>query len=177
MINNFELKIIKKKEAHFLNDWNKITTYETSRLFFVLFLCTFIVLPIILYLLVLFCTLGYFVSYLVFRNYESDGVIKFSDKTIIIKTSDIDQEINFSMVDNFILTHKTWKNRIMNKNKQSEYNWIYIRVDQINFKLNYVFVNNSNFYDCLDFLEAKSNEFNSIKVFNLAKIGLDDLIR
>ena len=172
-----ELKIIEKKNTHFLTEWNKITVYDTNRLLLVMFLSAFVPLPMLVYIPVLFCILVYFVFYNVSRNYNSIGIIRIDDNTIFIRTISENKEIYFDSLEKFILTYKTWTKRIINKNKQTDFNWIYIKTNDFSIKLNYVFTDNSNFHDCLELLEKKQKENNAINFFNLAKMEIDDLVK
>ncbi len=171
-----ELNIIEKKKKHFLNDWNKITVYDTNKLFLAMFISVFIPLPMFIYVSVIVCIVVYYISYYFFHNYKIIGTIRIEDKKIIVNTNIEDKEIYFDSLEGFIMTYKTWTKRMINKNKQTDFNWIYIKTRDYSLKLNYVFTSNSNFYDCLDLIEEKQKENEVLKIFNLANVEIDDLI-
>lgn len=176
MANRTDLLLAEKKENHFLHNWNKITYYDTSRMLLIIS-CIYVFVPPIVYFFVLACILSYFASYLIFKNHGITGNISLGEQFIEIeKYGEPVVRIDITDISRMVVTYKFWSNRVINKNKQVEYNAIYIQTSQTSYKLGFI-IKNNNALSCLEDLFANHySEKKEFKLLNLAFTKIDDLI-
>lgn len=175
-MNPMEIQLIRLKENHFLNHWNKITYYDTSRMLLVIF-PLFIFIPWIIQFFVIVCMLSYFISYLIFKNHTASGFIKLSEQNIEISEPAKEKVIlEMKDVQRIYITYKFWKNRITSRNRQTEYNDIYIETALQKYKFRYIFRNNHELYQLQDNYEQFFTDRLKFRFLNLAYLKIDDLV-
>jgi hypothetical protein len=84
--------------------------------------------------------------------------------------------LEMKSVKRVYITYKFWKNSITNKNKQIEYNEIFIDTAIQKYKFSFVFRNNEELYKLEDSYDQLFTDRQKFRFLNLVHLKLDDIV-